>query len=42
MVVEVKARGHLHAGAARRFMHPDRIPDEQVSLTVKSEVELVP
>jgi hypothetical protein len=39
---EVKARGRVHAGGARRFMHPDRIPDEQVILTVKSRVELVP
>ena len=38
----VKARGRVHAGGARVFMHPDRIPDEQVSLTAKSEVELAP
>ena len=36
----VMERGNVRAGNARVFMHPDRIPDEQVSLTVKSEAEL--
>lgn len=34
----VKERGNTLAGHNRSFMHPDRIPDEQVELTVKTEV----
>jgi ectoine hydroxylase len=37
---EVKARGRVHAGGARRFMHPADHPADQVSLTAKSKVKL--
>ncbi len=36
----VKERGHVRAGRARRFMHPEDHPHDQVTLTAKSEVEL--